>query len=69
MMNIIRTLTNWLLTRAQHDERGEVSLEYVLVGGLAAVAIVAGMAVLSPAIVAWFTTIATTISNALERRE
>lgn len=65
MLTIISTLINQLAARLHKEERGEVSLEYVLVGGLAAVFIIAGMAVLSPAVGNWFSGIADTITDAL----
>lgn len=54
-----------LQARLDREDRGEVSIEYVLVGGLAAAAIIAGMAVLFPAVGGWFNDIATTVTTAL----
>lgn len=65
MLSIFNTLLDYLSARFNKEERGEVSLEYVLVGGLAAVFIIAGMAVLSPAVGNWFSGIADTITDAL----
>jgi Flp pilus assembly pilin Flp len=65
MFTMISMLISQLATRLRKDDRGEVSLEYVLVGGLAAVFIIAGMAVLSPAVGNWFSGIADTITDAL----
>ena len=64
MLSII-TLMAWLENRLRRDDKGEVAIEYVLVGGLAAVAIVAAMATFNTSVTGWFTGIATTISGAL----
>jgi Flp pilus assembly pilin Flp len=65
ILHLLQTLTSWLARRLDSADRGEVSIEYVLVGGLAAAAIIAGMAVLFPAVGGWFSSIATTVSGAL----
>lgn len=65
MTNLVFSIISFLQARFDRSERGEVSLEYVLVGGLAAAAIVAGMLVLSPAISTWFSGIAADITGAL----
>ena len=65
MTNLVFTILSFLQTRLDRSESGEVSIEYVLVGGLAALAIIAGMAVLFPAVGGWFNDIATTVSNAI----
>ena len=46
-------------------EKGEVSVEYALVGGLVATAIIGGMLVFSPAVIGWFTGIAGDVTDAL----
>lgn len=45
------------------DEKGEVSLEYALVGGLMAVAIVAGIVGLTGALGGWFNGIGDAITD------
>ena len=57
MLNVIHIVLSQLAARVRNDDRGEVSLEYALVGGLMAVAIAAGIAALSPLLVDWFTAI------------
>ena len=47
------------------NEDGEVSLEYALVGGLMAAAIIAGIGALTGALGGWFTSIGTKITNSL----
>lgn len=61
---MFKLLTNRLTSRTQ-DEQGEVSLEYVLVGGLMATAIVASIGALSGSLAGWFTSISTAIGNAI----
>jgi len=65
MLSLLFTLTAWLRSRIDSKDSGEVSIEYVLVGGLAAAAIIAGMAVLFPAVGGWFSDLATTVSGAI----
>ena len=65
MINLVLTLAHFLAAHLDRSEKGEVSIEYVLVGGLAALAIIAGMAVLFPAAAGWFDMIATTVTGAL----
>ena len=54
MLNVIHIVVSQLAARVRNDDRGEVSLEYALVGGLMAVAIVAAIALLVPGLNAWF---------------
>jgi Flp pilus assembly pilin Flp len=54
MLNVIHIVLSQLATRVRNDDRGEVSIEYALVGGLMAVAIVAAIALLVPGLNAWF---------------
>lgn len=61
---MFKLLTNRLISRTQ-DEQGEVSLEYVLVGGLMATAIVASIGALSGSLAGWFSAISTAIGNAI----
>ena len=65
MTNLVFTLISFLQARLDRTDKGEVSIEYVLVGGLAALAIIAGMAVLFPAVGGWFNDIATTVNGAI----
>jgi pilus assembly protein Flp/PilA len=64
MINLLFNLIDQLSARLRGD-RGEVSLEYVLVGGLMAVAIVASIGALSGTLGTWFTTISNTITDAV----
>ena len=64
MLNLIHILFTQLAARLR-DEDGEVSVEYALVGGLVAAAIVGGMAIFGPAVIAWFTGIAGDVTAAL----
>ena len=64
MTNLLFNLIDRLVNRLR-SERGEVSLEYVLVGGLMAVAIVGSIGLLSGTLGTWFTTISDTISTAV----
>lgn len=67
MLNVIFiTVTQWA-ARLRKDDRGEVSLEYALVGGLMAAAIIAGLTVLQPELKQWFTDIGTDITNSLSQ--
>jgi Flp pilus assembly pilin Flp len=63
MLALLPYLRAFLATRS--DERGEVSLEYALVGGLMAVAIIAGIVGLTGALAGWFTGIGNAITNAV----
>jgi len=63
MLNVIHIVLSQLAARVRNDDRGEVSLEYALVGGLMAVAIAAGIAVLSPLLVEWFRAIGADIGS------
>lgn len=65
MTNLVFSIINFLQARFDRSEKGEVAIEYVLVGGLAAIAIIAGMAVFSTAVGGWFSALSTAISNAL----
>lgn len=65
MLALVSTLVSFLAARLNKEDRGEVSIEYVLVGGLAAAAIIAGMAILFPAVGGWFTDVASTVSGAI----
>ena len=65
MLALVSTLITWLNARIAKKDSGEVSIEYVLVGGLAAAAIIAGMAILFPAVGGWFTDVATTVTGAI----
>jgi Flp pilus assembly pilin Flp len=65
MLNVIHIVLSQLAARVRNDDRGEVSLEYVLVGGLMAAAIVLGMATLSPAVSGWFVAIGGIVTGAL----
>ena len=47
------------------SEDGEVSLEYALVGGLMAAAIITGVAFLTDDLTGWFTSVGTKITNSL----
>jgi Flp pilus assembly pilin Flp len=64
MTSLLYTLITLLQARLDRTDKGEVSLEYVLVGGMAAVGIVAGMGILFPAASTWFQDIATEIGSA-----
>ena len=64
MINLLFSLID-RLTAQLRSERGEVSLEYVLVGGLMAVAIVGSIGLLSGSLSSWFTSISGTISDAV----
>ena len=61
---VTRTLI-WLNARlanlSPRNDKGEVSIEYVLVGGLAGVAIIAGMVTFKGDIGEWFTELGTKI--------
>ena len=65
MFNAIAMLLDRLVARLGADDRGEVSIEYVLVGGLMAVAIVAGIVGLTGGLSGWFSGIGTEISSHL----
>jgi len=65
MLSLLFTFTTWLKSRTGKNDQGEVSLEYVLVGGLAAAAIVVAMATFDTAVTGWFESIANTIGGAL----
>jgi Flp pilus assembly pilin Flp len=65
MINVIAMLLDRLVARLGADDRGEVSIEYVLVGGLMAVAIVAGIVGLTSGLSGWFTGIGTEIGEHL----
>ena len=60
------TLITWLRHRIANKDSGEVSIEYVLVGGLAAGGIVLGMAVLFPGATGWFQSIFDYVSGEVE---
>jgi Flp pilus assembly pilin Flp len=64
MLNVNHILTK-LAARRCNDDRGEVSLEYALVGGLMAAAIVAGIGGLTGALGGWFTSIGGMITDTL----
>jgi len=64
MMNLLFNLINRLTARTS-EERGEVSIEYVLVAGLLAIAIIGGMAVLTPVVGTWFASIAASVTAAM----
>ena len=53
MLNLFFNLLDQLVARLR-GERGEVSIEYVLVGGLMAIAIIAGIATLTGGLGGWF---------------
>jgi Flp pilus assembly pilin Flp len=63
MLKVIQSIITFFQSRLTYDDRGEVSIEYVLVGGIAAAAIVAGMAVLFPSSSGWFDKLATSVMN------
>jgi Flp pilus assembly pilin Flp len=65
MINLLFSLIDRLTAQLRNSERGEVSLEYVLVGGLMAVAIVGSIGLLSGSLSDWFTSISGTISDAV----
>lgn len=65
MLNLLYVMFQSLTARLR-DEKGEVSLEYALVGGLMAAAIIAGLAVLTPQLLTWFTGIGTKITDSLK---
>jgi pilus assembly protein Flp/PilA len=65
MTNLVFSIISFLQARFDRSDEGEVAIEYVLVGGLAAIAIIAGMAVFSTAVGSWFTALATEIGDAL----
>jgi len=64
MFNLLYVMFQSLTARLR-DEKGEVSLEYALVGGLMAAAIIAGLAVLTPQLLTWFTGIGKEITDSL----
>jgi Flp pilus assembly pilin Flp len=47
------------------NEKGEVSIEYALVGGLVAIAIIAGFVTFGPAITNWFDGIGDMVSGSV----
>ena len=63
MLNLLFNLLNQLVARAR-GERGEVSIEYVLVGGMMAVAIIAGITALTGGLDGWFDEIAAKLDTA-----
>lgn len=65
MTNLVFSIISFLQARFDRSDKGEVAIEYVLVGGLAAIAIIAGMAVFTTSVGAWFTALATEIGDAL----
>lgn len=65
MTNLVFSIISFLTARFDRTDKGEVSIEYVMVGGLAALAIIAGMAVLFPAVGGWFQTITDTVNGAI----
>jgi Flp pilus assembly pilin Flp len=65
MTNLVFTILTFLQAHLDRSDKGEVSIEYVLVGGLAALAIVAGMVTFNTAVGDWFTSLQTTIGNAI----
>lgn len=65
MTNLVFTIISFLQARFDRSDKGEVAIEYVLVGGLAALAIIAGMATFSTAVGTWFSDLATAIGNAI----
>lgn len=64
MLSLMQTIVSFLRARFA-DEHGEVSIEYVLVGGLAAAGIVAGMALFFPVVGGWFKDIYDLVSAAI----
>jgi pilus assembly protein Flp/PilA len=52
-----------LAMRFLRDEEGASAIEYVLIGGLVAVAIVGGMVVFGPAVSNWFTNTGNYMTN------
>lgn len=65
MLTVIHIMLNNLAARVRNDDRGEVSLEYALVGGLMAVAIVTGIGGLTGSLGTWFDGIGTNITSHL----
>jgi Flp pilus assembly pilin Flp len=64
MTNVLFDLISRLVARLGADDRGEVSIEYVLIGGMMAAAIVAGIVTLTGGLGGWFGEIATDLNNA-----
>lgn len=65
MTNLVFSIISFLQARSDRNEKGEVAIEYVLVGGLAAAAIVLGMITFEASVTSWFTSLQTMISNSL----
>lgn len=65
MTNLVFSIISFMQARFDRSDKGEVAIEYVLVGGLAAIAIIAGMAVFTTSVGTWFTALATEIGQAL----
>ena len=64
MLNMLHIYLSLLVSRLRNED-GEVSIEYALVGGLVALAIIAGFVTFGPAVTDWFEGIAAKVSAAL----
>jgi Flp pilus assembly pilin Flp len=65
MTNLVFSIISFLQAHLDRSDKGEVAIEYVLVGGLAALAIIAGMATFNTSVTGWFTGLQTAITTAL----
>ena len=63
MTNLVFSIISFLQARSERSEKGEVAIEYVLVGGLAAVAIVAAMLAFGTSVDGWFDTITGNVTD------
>ena len=65
MLNLLQLIISTLVARLNRDERGAVAIEYILLAGVGAIGIVAGVSILFAAAGGFFQDIATSVSDAL----